>query len=201
MLSENDGSGMDFFKKLRTALINAALCGKHLFFSTAPTVEPGPATDNAICTAPFSGSFTSTSILLSSELALLVKGCSVSMGTSSVGCDWEEPDWAPCVSLVSMALLSCWLDWGVGRSGDKIPPWYGLHFFISCCDWKVTTTTLNQQSAVKSFIFIHLKPIHSWQCQVQNWQMFQNYKQGKFEITNSTTVKYSSTAFQWLVTF
>ena len=143
MLSEKDGSGMDFLRKLRTALIKAALWGKHRFLLTGLGAEVGPATDASSIAFPFSVSSTSTSILLSLTPAVLVSGCSVSMGTSSDASDCEgaSSDWCDCVafswgpwfSLVSIATLSCWLEGGEGKSGDSIAPWKGWHSLISCC--------------------------------------------------------------------
>lgn len=66
MLSENDGSGMDFFKKLSTALTRAALCGKHRFLLTGLSPELRPATAASSSIFSFAVSCSSTSILLSS---------------------------------------------------------------------------------------------------------------------------------------
>ena len=156
MLSEKDGSGIDFLRKLRTALIKAALCGKHRFLLTGLGAEVGPATDASTIAFPFSVSCSSTSILLSLTPAVFVSGCSVSMGTSSDASDCEgvSSDWCDCVafswvpwfSLVSIATLSDWLEGGEGKSGDSIAPWKGWHSLISCCKFptKVNKISIKQ---------------------------------------------------------
>lgn len=141
ILSEKDGSGIDFFKKLRTALINAALWGKQRFLLTGLVPELGPATADSTCDFSLPESCSSTSILLSSVTpVLLTYGCSVSIGTSSDWCGCEgASDWVPCISFVSMATPSCWLEGTEGSSGDSMGPWWDRHFFISCCIFQIKT--------------------------------------------------------------
>ena len=72
ILSEKEGSGIDFFRKLSTALMSAARCGKHLLLLT------GPGDDGSTDDGPGWHRSVSTSILQSPFKA----GCSVSIGTS-----------------------------------------------------------------------------------------------------------------------
>ena len=118
ILSEKDGSGMDFFRKLSTALMSAARWGKHLLLLTGPG-ESGWADEGPSC-----GSSSSTSILQSPFTA----GCSVSIGTPAGELWADDWPWSLFVS-IALALLGSFLS--VGESRGRMPPWYGWHFFTS----------------------------------------------------------------------